>query len=85
MDGMSVALSEEHRMLKDLVARFVDDELMPLERAVLEREAAGQGYSLTPEERARIDRSIARAGPVGPRRAGGHSAARTCRCRRWSA
>jgi acyl-CoA dehydrogenase len=47
MDGMSVALSEEHRMIKDLVARFVADELMPLERAVLEREAAGQGYSLT--------------------------------------
>jgi alkylation response protein AidB-like acyl-CoA dehydrogenase len=55
MDGMSVALSEEHRMIKDLVARFVADELMPLERAVLEREAAGQGYSLTPEEKAKID------------------------------
>ncbi len=55
MDGMSIALSEEHRMIKDLVARFVADELMPLERAVLEREAAGQGYSLTPEEKAKID------------------------------
>lgn len=55
MDGMSVALSEEHRMIKDLVARFVADELMPLERAVLEREAAGQGYSLTSEEKAKID------------------------------
>jgi acyl-CoA dehydrogenase len=55
MDGMSVALSEEHRMIKDLVAHFVADELMPLERAVLEREAAGQGYSLTPEEKAKID------------------------------
>jgi acyl-CoA dehydrogenase len=55
MDGMSVALSEEHRMIKDLVARFVADELMPLERAVLEREATGQGYSLTPEEKAAVD------------------------------
>jgi acyl-CoA dehydrogenase len=52
---MRFELNEEHRMLKDLVARFVRDELMPLEPAVLEREASGQGASLTPEEHARID------------------------------
>ena len=44
---MDLTLSEEHQMLKDLVRRFVEDELMPLERATLEREAAGQGAYLT--------------------------------------
>src|SRR5499427_4464339 len=53
---MHFALSEEHRMLKDLVARFVQDELMPLERVVLEREALGQGAVLTAEEREPIDK-----------------------------
>lgn len=52
---MDFALSDEHRMLKDLVARFVREELMPLEPAVLEREAAGEGTFLTPEERKPID------------------------------
>jgi acyl-CoA dehydrogenase len=48
-------LAEEHRMLADLAARFVADELMPLEGAVLAREAAGKGLGLEPGERARID------------------------------
>jgi alkylation response protein AidB-like acyl-CoA dehydrogenase len=52
---MDFELSEEHRMIKDLVARFVRDELVPLENTVLAREAAGQGWVLTPEERAPID------------------------------
>jgi alkylation response protein AidB-like acyl-CoA dehydrogenase len=43
-------LSEEHRMLQDLVAKFVDRELIPLEKAVLAREMSGQKSSLTPEE-----------------------------------
>ncbi|GAA0582767.1 acyl-CoA dehydrogenase family protein [Craurococcus roseus] len=43
-------LSEEHRMLRDLVARFVERELMPLEPAVLAREAGGGKIALTPEE-----------------------------------
>src|SRR4051812_15221237 len=38
-NAMHFELSEEHRMLKDLVARFVRDELMPLETAVMLREA----------------------------------------------
>src|SRR5438445_8174391 len=58
--AMDFELNEEQRMLKDLVARFVRDELMPLERAVLEREAAGQGAVLTEAEIASID-SRARA------------------------
>jgi len=52
---MHFELAEEHRMLKDLVRRFVDDELMPLEHAVLAREAAGGPLSLSAEETARID------------------------------
>ena len=39
MSYMEFELSEEHRMLKDLVARFVREELLPLESQVLRREA----------------------------------------------
>ena len=52
---MDFALSDEHRMLKDLVGRFVREELVPLERVVLEREAAGEGTLLTDQERRPID------------------------------
>lgn len=53
---MDFELAEEHRMLADLVQRFVRDELMPLEGAVLEREANGQGAYLTADERKRLDK-----------------------------
>ncbi|MEJ0026605.1 MAG: acyl-CoA dehydrogenase family protein [Rhizomicrobium sp.] len=56
IDVMDFELSEEHRMLKDLVHRFVADELMPLEAGVLEREAKGQGLSIGAKETARIDK-----------------------------
>ena len=36
------APTEETRMLQDLVARFVDKELIPLEPAILKREAEGK-------------------------------------------
>lgn len=52
---MDFELAEEHRMLKDLVRRFVDDELMPLEAGVLAREADGKGLGLAPEENRRLD------------------------------
>jgi acyl-CoA dehydrogenase len=71
---MDLTLSEEHQMLKDLVHRFVEDELMPLERATLEREAAGQGAYLTPAERAPLDRKSRELGLWGldaPRDVGG--------------
>ena len=44
---MEFALSEEHQMLKDLVRRFVDDQLIPLERSVLKkgRHLAGEAVS----------------------------------------
>jgi acyl-CoA dehydrogenase len=52
---MHFELAEEHRMVKDLVARFVRDELMPTETAVLAREAAGAPLGLTAGEQRRLD------------------------------
>jgi acyl-CoA dehydrogenase len=52
---MDFDLSDEHRMLKELVHRFVADRLLPLEPRVLEREATAQSPALTPEEQAPID------------------------------
>lgn len=49
---MSLELSEEHRMLQDLVAKFVDKELMPLEAKILQREVRGEYPRLTEEEEA---------------------------------
>jgi acyl-CoA dehydrogenase len=43
---------EEHRMLQELVQKFVERELMPLEPAVLAREAKGEPYALTAEQEA---------------------------------
>ncbi len=53
---MDFELPEEHRMLKDLVRRFVEDELMPLEAGVLDREAKGQGLGIGEKEIGRIDK-----------------------------
>lgn len=47
---MDFELSEEYRMLQDTVDRFVEQELMPLEPAVLAREAQGEPCALTEEE-----------------------------------
>jgi acyl-CoA dehydrogenase len=49
---MIAEFAEEERMLIDLVEKFVENELMPLEKAVMAREAAGGPVSLTPEEEA---------------------------------
>ena len=43
---------DEARMIIDLVAKFVDHELMPLEPAILAREAKGEALKLSPEEEA---------------------------------
>jgi acyl-CoA dehydrogenase len=53
---MEFELSEEHRMLKELVHRFVQDELMPLEAGVLQREAEGKGLSIEEKDLTRIDK-----------------------------
>jgi alkylation response protein AidB-like acyl-CoA dehydrogenase len=52
---MNFELDEEHRMLKELVARFVRDELIPMEAAVLAREANGGQLGMLPEEHGRLD------------------------------
>src|SRR5579871_6460904 len=62
---MDFELAEEHRMLADLVGRFVDDELMPLEAKVLAREAAGGGLGLDEADRKRIDEVSKRLGLWG--------------------
>jgi len=49
---MLTSIPEEHRMLQEMVAKFVERELMPLEPAVLARESAGGKYGLTEEEEA---------------------------------
>src|SRR4029079_9639289 len=52
---MAIALTEEQRMLRDLVAKFVRDEMMPLENKVLARDAEGKGMGFTEEEQGRLD------------------------------
>jgi acyl-CoA dehydrogenase len=52
---MHFELLEEHRMLAELVQRFVREEIMPLEQGVLERAAAGQGSEILDEDRKRLD------------------------------
>lgn len=49
---MTVHLAEEHRMLQELVARFVDERLVPLERRIIERDIKGEHPKLTDEEEA---------------------------------
>jgi len=44
---MNFELNEEFRMLQDLVAHFVKDELMPLESALLEQDMSGGGGELS--------------------------------------
>ncbi|WP_160120778.1 acyl-CoA dehydrogenase family protein [Rhodovarius lipocyclicus] len=48
----TIALSDEDRMLQELVAKFVQNELMPLEPAILKREAEGGKYGLSEAEEA---------------------------------
>ena len=47
-------LPEEHQMLKDLVAKFVDRDLIPLEKAALAREAQGMPSGLTGAEEEKV-------------------------------
>ena len=53
MDGM-FKVSEEHGMLRDLVKKFVRNELMPLEKNILDRFAAGQPAALSDEENQKL-------------------------------
>ncbi|MEZ5816712.1 MAG: acyl-CoA dehydrogenase [Hyphomicrobiaceae bacterium] len=62
---MTFELPEEHRMLQDLVARFVDDELMPLEQRIIEREIRGERVHLTKEEEAPLVEKCKELGLTG--------------------
>src|SRR5580765_352129 len=53
---MEFERAEDHRMLKERVQRFVEDELIPLEAGVLAREAEGQGLSIPKADQQRIDK-----------------------------
>jgi len=59
---MDPQLTEEHQQIKDLVRRFVADELLPLENDILRRAAVGEGIHLTETEKAKVD---ARAKALG--------------------
>jgi acyl-CoA dehydrogenase len=52
---MNFELDDEHKMLQDLVRRFVQTELVPLEAGVLARETSGQNPHPSEEERKRLD------------------------------
>ncbi|MGE0151079.1 MAG: acyl-CoA dehydrogenase family protein [Reyranellaceae bacterium] len=72
---MDFELKEEHRMLKELVHKFVRDELLPLEPAVLARDMEGKGVGLTEEERAKVNaraRELGLWGLDAPPEFGGH-------------
>lgn len=72
---MDFEIPEDHRMIKDVVARFVKEALIPLEPELLRREAAGQGIGLTADERAKVDamsRDLGLWGLDAPSDIGGH-------------
>ena len=52
---MNFELDQEHQMLKDLVARFVREHLMPLEATALAREATTGQLTVLEEDRLRLD------------------------------
>jgi acyl-CoA dehydrogenase len=58
-------VAEEHRALQETVARFVDRELMPLEGALLAREAGGGELHLTETEAAPLLRKCRELGLSG--------------------
>lgn len=62
---MMFELNDEHRMLQDLVAKFVDRDLIPLEKHILERESTGQKAALTEEEEADLLRKCRELGLWG--------------------
>ena len=72
-------LSEEHRMLQDLVAKFIDRDVMPLEKAVLAREMSGQKSALMPRKRKRPCSASAASLGCGGSTCRKNSAAPTCR------
>src|SRR5258707_14631069 len=67
-DGLNFDLPEEIRMLKDTVRKFVDRELIPIERT------SRNGHKLKPEVRAHLQAKARELGLTGydvPREYGG--------------
>ena len=62
---MDFGIEEEHRLLKQTVDRFVDDHLIPLEPAVLAREARGEGARLNDDEMAPLHEACRELGLWG--------------------
>lgn len=62
---MEFDLAEEHSMLKELVHKFVRDELMPLEPKVLAREHEGRGLAVDAADHVRLDEVSRRLGLWG--------------------
>jgi len=62
---MAYQLREEHRMIVDVVKRFVKEDLMPLEKIALEREATGQGMSLPKDIEKALDNKAESLGLYG--------------------
>ena len=72
---MNFELDEDHRMLQDLVARFVREHLFPLEGAALARQATTGQLTLLPEDQVRLDKLSKELGLWGldaPEELGGH-------------
>ena len=72
---MNFELDEAHRMLKDLVARFVQAHLVPLEANALARQASTGQLTLLDEDRVRLDkltRDLGLWGLDAPAEMGGH-------------
>lgn len=72
---MNFELDDDHRMIAELVRRFVDDELIPLEGDVLARDVAGEGVTMTAAQRervGRVSRDLGLWGLDAPADVGGH-------------
>ena len=54
MNDLQNEQNEERQMIIDLVTKFVDQELMPLEPAILQREIKGEACKLLPDEEASL-------------------------------
>lgn len=62
---MDFELPEEARMIRELVEKFVEDELMPLEASVLERESQGKPVALTSDETTHLHQRCRELGLYG--------------------
>lgn len=72
---MNFELLEEHQMIKDLMARFVREQLIPLEGAAMAREATTGQLTILEEDHQRLDamsRELGLWGLDAPQEMGGY-------------